>query len=283
LNEPMNLNIWQTHTDTHEPSGRQHPEHLRIRPGDAHAVNILVTSAAGTNGDGYGSILAFTLDGKMLGAFGADSGITDPRGLRVHPDGDRVYVNNGDDRILSLDPHGRIAAKTGPIANLNPGRGNFGPDGRYYIGSRTARTIVAFPPGLLGSGKAILPSGVVPFPRGFALAPDGRLFLASGTSPSGDGDDTILAFAPDLTLSAERFVGMHHDQRAGLARRRENFEDLAVSKRETAPFRAYFKDRQSRIVSTDCAAFHTCGSDRAPSFRKIGGAVKVGVIWRSLK
>jgi hypothetical protein len=57
---------------SHEPSGRQHPEHLRIRPGDAHAVNILVTSAAGTNGDGYGSILAFTLDGKMLGAFGAD-------------------------------------------------------------------------------------------------------------------------------------------------------------------------------------------------------------------
>jgi DNA-binding beta-propeller fold protein YncE len=146
-------------------------------------VNILVTSAAGTNGDGYGSILAFTLDGKMLGAFGADSGITDPRGLRVHPDGDRVYVNNGDDRILSLDPHGRIAAKTGPIANLNPGGGNFGPDGRYYIGSRTARTIMAFPPGLLGSGKAILPSGVVPFPRGFALVSDGRLFLASGHQP----------------------------------------------------------------------------------------------------
>jgi hypothetical protein len=172
-----------THTETHEPSGRQHPEHLRIRPGDEHAVNILVTSAAGTNGDGYGSILAFTLDGKMLGAFGADSGITDPRGLRVHPDGDRVYVNNGDDRILPLDPHGRIAAKTGPIANLNPGGGNFGPDGRYYIGSRTARTIMAFPPGLLGSGKAILPSGVVPFPRGFALVSDGRLFLASGHQP----------------------------------------------------------------------------------------------------
>jgi hypothetical protein len=64
---------------------------------------------------------------------------------------------------------------------------------------------MAFPPGLLGSGKAILPS-VVPFPRGFALAPDGRVFLASGTSPSGDGDNTILAFAPDLTPAAERFV-----------------------------------------------------------------------------
>src|SRR5271165_3096614 len=89
----------------------------------------------------------------MLGSFGADSGITDPRGLRVHPDGDRVYVNNGDDRILFLDPHGHIAAKPGPIANLNPGGGNFGPDGRYYIGSRTARTIMAFPPGLC-SGRA---------------------------------------------------------------------------------------------------------------------------------
>jgi hypothetical protein len=59
-------------------------------------------------------------------------------------DGDRVYVNNRDDRILSLDPHGCTAAKIGPIAKLNPGGGNFGPDGRYFIGSRTARTIMAF-------------------------------------------------------------------------------------------------------------------------------------------
>ena len=76
---------------------------------------------------------------------------------------------------------------------------------------------MAFPPGLLGSGKAILPSGVVSFPRGFALAPDGRLFLASGTSPSGDGDDTILAFAPDLTLSAERFVDAQRNGKNSIA------------------------------------------------------------------
>jgi hypothetical protein len=55
-------------------------------------------------------------------------------------------VNNTDDRILSLDPHGCISAKTRPIAKLNPGGGNFGPDGRYFIGSRTARTIMAFRP-----------------------------------------------------------------------------------------------------------------------------------------
>jgi hypothetical protein len=62
-------------------------------------------------------------------------------------------VNNRDDRILSLDPHGRIAAKTGPIAKLNPGGGNFGPDGRYFIGSRTARTIMAFRPVCCGERR----------------------------------------------------------------------------------------------------------------------------------
>lgn len=41
-----------------------------------------------------------------------------------------------------------------------------------------------------------MPAGVVPFPRGFALGGDGRLFLASGIGPAGDGDDTIIAFAP---------------------------------------------------------------------------------------
>ena len=33
-------------------------------------MNILVTSASGANGDGYGSILAFDLGGKLLGQFG---------------------------------------------------------------------------------------------------------------------------------------------------------------------------------------------------------------------
>jgi len=33
-----------------------------------------------------------------------------------------------------------------------------------------------------------LPPGVVPFPRGFAFGHDGRLFLASGMGPDGQGD-----------------------------------------------------------------------------------------------
>ena len=38
---------------------------------------------------------------------------------------------------------------------------------------------------------------VVPFPRGFAFAPDGRIFLASGMGPSGIGEKTIKVFGAD--------------------------------------------------------------------------------------
>ena len=44
---------------------------------------LLVTSAAGANGNGYGGLLAFDLDGSPLGAFSDDSRIAHPRGLAV--------------------------------------------------------------------------------------------------------------------------------------------------------------------------------------------------------
>jgi hypothetical protein len=80
------------------------------------------------------------------------------------------------------------------VEGLNPGGGNFGPDGRYYVGLRGERTIMAFARQLDRAGEYILPPQVVPFPRGFAFGHDGRLFLASGIGPGGEGDDTILAF-----------------------------------------------------------------------------------------
>jgi hypothetical protein len=52
----------------------------------------------------------------------------------------------------------------------------------------------------------LLPPGVVPFPRGFAFGHDGRLFLASGIGPDGQGDDTILGFAPGKLLQPTRLV-----------------------------------------------------------------------------
>lgn len=51
-----------------------------------------------------------------------------------------------------------------------------------------------------------MPAGVVPFPHGFAFGSAGRLFLASGVGPSGEGDDTVVAFAPDMTMATRRFV-----------------------------------------------------------------------------
>ena len=161
---------------------------------------LLVTSASGTNGAGFGSLLAFGEDGGLLGSFSEDTRIVDPRGLGV--DGAFLFVNSGSNRIVALDYRGRVVRDTGAIEGLNPGGGNFGPDGRYYVGLRAARTIMAFAPTLEESGEAVLPSPVVPFPRGFAFGLDGTLFLASGIGPGGEGDNTILAFDLELTIKS---------------------------------------------------------------------------------
>jgi DNA-binding beta-propeller fold protein YncE len=153
---------------------------------------LLVTSASGINGSGYGKLLAFDESGQLLGPFTEDPRISDPRGLGV--DGGLLFLNSGSDRVLALDGKGRVVRDSGLIAGLNPGGGNFGPDGRYYVGSRSLRTIVAFQPTLASPGEPTLPPAVVPFPRGFAFGDNGTLFLASGAGPRGEGDNTIMAF-----------------------------------------------------------------------------------------
>ena len=47
---------------------------------------LLVTSAASTNGDGYGTLLGFDADGKLLGRFSEDNRIFDPRCLGFDQD-----------------------------------------------------------------------------------------------------------------------------------------------------------------------------------------------------
>lgn len=156
---------------------------------------LLVTSASGINGDGYGALLAFDHAGKPLGAFSKDSRITDPRGLAVEPRQRLLFLNSAD-RILALDTTGTVVRDTGVIAGLNPGGGVFAPDGRYCAGLRSARTILALSPDLNSTGEQMLPAGVVPFPRGFGFDATGRLFLASGIGLDGKGDDAILACDP---------------------------------------------------------------------------------------
>jgi DNA-binding beta-propeller fold protein YncE len=163
-------------------------------------MRILVTSASGANGNGYGAILGFGPKGEFTGPFSSDLRITDPRGLSLNPSGELVYVNSGDDRMLALDLHGNVVRDSGPIPGLDPGGADFGPDGRYCVTMRRQRTILAMPAALDGEGKLLLPKGTVPFPRGFGFGRDGWLYLSSGVAPSGQGDNTIVVFDRSGTL-----------------------------------------------------------------------------------
>ena len=169
-------------------------------------MRILVTSASGANGNGFGALLSFGPEGESLGPFSDDPRIADPRGLSVDPSGALVYLNSGEDRVLALDRGGDVVRDSGRIPGLDPGGGMFGPDGRYYVGTRRRRTILAMPAALDGEGERLLPDGIVPFPRGFGFGRDDLLYLASGTAPSGEGGNTILVFDRAGTLCTPRLV-----------------------------------------------------------------------------
>ena len=94
---------------------------------------ILVTSASGINGNGYGALLAFRRDGTLIGPFNDDSRIVDPRGLVVEQKEGLLFLNSGADRVLALGANGIIVRDTGPIARLNPGGGIFGQIGRAHV------------------------------------------------------------------------------------------------------------------------------------------------------
>src|SRR5580700_9913379 len=167
---------------------------------------LLVTSASGTNGDGLGALLAFGSAGGFLGVFSKDSRIADPRGLAVNWNERFLLVNSGSDRVLALDSDGTVVRDTGRIEKLNPGGGIFGPDGRYYVGSRSKRTVIVFTSQLDAAGEHFLPAAIVPFPRGFAFGHDGRFFLASGIAPNGVGDNAVVAFDPGERTGPVRLV-----------------------------------------------------------------------------
>jgi DNA-binding beta-propeller fold protein YncE len=169
-------------------------------------MRILVSSASGANGNGYGAILGFGPGGECIGPFSSDPRIVDPRGLSLDPSGAFVYLNSGDDRVLALDLHGYVVRDSGRIPGLDPGGAEFGPDGRYYVTVRRRRTILAMPAALDGEGEFLLPEGIVPFPRGIGFGHEGRLYLASGVAPSGQGENTIVVFDHSGTLRTPRLV-----------------------------------------------------------------------------
>jgi hypothetical protein len=195
--------------------------HARFRAGEVTSPRIvgdargaakagvtlfLVTSAGSANGGGYDAILGFDTEGQPTGPFSGDQRIVDPRGLSLDPSSALIYLNSGDDRVLALDRHGVVVRDSGRISELDASGGTFGPDGRYYVGLRRRRTILAMPAALDGQAEPLLPDGIVPFPRGFGFGSDGRLYLASGVGPSGEGDNTIVVFDHDAAQHPRRLV-----------------------------------------------------------------------------
>ena len=169
-------------------------------------MRILVTSASGANGNGYGAVLGFGPEGDFTGPFSSDPRVADPRGLSLDPSGALVYLNSGEDRVLALDLDGHVVRDSGRIPGLDPGGAEFGPDGRYYLTVRRQQTIRAMPAALDAEGDYLLPEAVVPFPRGFGFGSDGRLYLSSGVGPSGEGDNTIVVFDRSGALLTPRLV-----------------------------------------------------------------------------
>ena len=167
---------------------------------------IVVTSASGANGGGFGALMLFSADGRPAGRLGHDPRIADPRGLSLSPPGDLVYLTSGDDRILALSLDGTVALDSGRSEGLDAGGGTFAPDGRYCVTLRRRGTILALPPGLDADGEPLLPDGAVPFPRGFGFGPGGELYLSSGIGPSGQGDNTIAVFDSRGGLLTPRLV-----------------------------------------------------------------------------
>jgi hypothetical protein len=146
---------------------------------------LLVTSASGANGNGFGALLAFELDGSLRGPFIDDDRIAAPRGLAVDPKENLLFLNSGADRVLAISSQGLIVRDTGRIEGLNPGGGIFGPDGRYFVGLRSERTIIALSTSLDPAIEYPLPPGIVPFPRGFAFANDGGCSSPRESAPTG--------------------------------------------------------------------------------------------------
>jgi hypothetical protein len=167
---------------------------------------FLVSSAGGANGGGYDAILGFDTEGQPTGPFSSDERIVDPRGLSLDPSSALIYLNSGDDRVLALDRHGAVVRDSGRVSGLDAGGGTFGPDGRYYVTLRRRRTILAMPAALDGQAEPRLADGIVPFPRGFGFGGDGRLYLASGVGPSGEGENTIVVFDHDAAQHPRRLV-----------------------------------------------------------------------------
>jgi hypothetical protein len=135
-------------------------------------MRILVTSASGANGNGYGAILGFGPEGEFTGPFSSDPRITDPRGLSLDPSGALVYLNSADDRMLALAPNGNIM-----VASEWP-----------FGAADAVSSVREYDPASGQLVRVLAPERSVGFrrPRGLRFGPDGRLYCV--------GEEHVVAF-----------------------------------------------------------------------------------------
>jgi hypothetical protein len=167
---------------------------------DLENFDLLVTSASYGTGPVSNGVFRFNpVSGQLLGPFGCGAKIVDPRGIRLNPKGDHVVVSNGDDKLLVFDAKsGGYFGELPSVPGLNPGGSKFGKDGRFYVGSRSQRRVIAIDVLKHTPPETFILGTYVTFPRGLAVAPTGELYLASGTDPvTGEGQNTILRFTED--------------------------------------------------------------------------------------
>ena len=161
----------------------------------------MVSSATGV---GHGTLRALEERGSWRDFGPAD--IRDPRGVRRRADDQRIVVNEPFGiRLLNLAGSSltRIALPSG----LEPGGGAFAPNGAYYFGSRTHRSLERVDLTTQQYCGTAVALDEIAFPRGFAILGDGTFVVASGTHPiSGSGRRALLRYRANGELEDDAFV-----------------------------------------------------------------------------
>ncbi len=141
-------------------------------------ASLVVSSASGI---GYGTLRSF--EGSVGWAAFGPPRIRDPRGVRRRAEDAYFVVNEPSAGIWLISFDGAALARIDLPAGLDPGGGAFAPDGMYYVGSRSQRSIEQVDLAARRyCGRAVTLDGIS-FPRGFAVLDDGGFVVASGTHP----------------------------------------------------------------------------------------------------
>ena len=148
------------------------------------------------------------ISGKLRGTLIDDERIVDPRGLAVDPKENLLFLNSGADRVLAISPQELIVRDTGrskvsiPAAALSVRMADTTLARVSHAQSSLCRRVLT-----LTHSKYCRPRSYL-FPEDLLSVTMAGCFSASGIGPNGEGDNSILAFAPGVSpaIRPTRFV-----------------------------------------------------------------------------